>query len=443
MKKRLISIVLTVVILFVTMVFPESPLQQTTLAFPGDEITSDGYTYIDEPGFREYNENDPNQYLLFSTAQTTDWLASGTNYMVLSPIGTASGTASRNGYIHFSNANSNTTGIHYNVIQRDGGNGATPSADQTLVMDAWGVDRMVYFYTSDSDMNAEGGTGVFDGVVDDGSSWHYYYNLKFRFPFAVDLTKYTHLYFDFWISGGYTKGTAGQLNVALWDNASGSEVDGFEYNIPFNKLKLDDDGKVNTGHTYRLDLRTWTESINNNGTHYLNSVDGVTFRYMTPRADKTQYNTGSTPQIYFGKMVAYTETDNWHIGYKWKNSAGTEYTTTNNPETQQATMLAITGLKRWNQSTKVVFPMWADFDGYRIIGLPWGDQRTDVTDYTIHWLDRYHWRWKRHAASAASHMGSFSFPASPYSGGGGAHSIDIRRQQSQWLSDTTHGSFVG
>ena len=217
--------------------------------------------------------------------------------------------------------------------------------------------------------------------------------------------------------------------------------------MDFSKLKPDSDGKINTSHRIRWDLRNLSTGGSGFANLNINHIDTITFRYMTPTSDKTQYNSGKTPKIWFGKIVAYTEKDNFHPGFSWRNSAGVSYTegaNNNNPESQQATLMAMVGENRWNQTTKVVFPAWADFDGYRVIGLDWGDRSTSTNDYSYGCLDRYMWRWKRYEASNASHTGSISFPSSPVAaGGGGNKSTDIRRQQTQWLSDTTHGSFVG
>ncbi len=449
MKKQVLSLFLCVVMVFVAVVAPRTPLRQTAQAAEGDTVTlSDGYTYIVEPDYMSYDATHPNQYLLFTTDTVNNWYKYDT-YLQMSPHGTSSGAPSGNGYINFTNAAGGVTGIHYDVLKRDAsyGNGSLADESQKKIMDGWGVNKMCYFYTDDSDMNAAGGTGVFDGTVTGGGGWHYYYNLKFKFPSPVDLTKFTHVYFDYWITSGYVRGTPGQLNIAFWDNSGNSEVDGFEYNIDFSTLDPDDDGKVNTAHRAKLDLRIYgTTASLNNQTINLNSIDGVTFRYMTPTSNMSQYNSATTPRIYFGKMFAYIATDNWHPGFAWGEPNGTDYilgANTNSPEPQQATMVALVGQNRWNQNTKIVFPAWTDFDGYRVMTLAYGDRETSTTDYAYGFLDRYSWRWGRYGVTNASNTIGVSFPASPLTGGGGSQAVDIRYVATQWLSDTTHGSFIG
>ena len=157
MKKRLISIVLTVVILFVTMVFPESPLQQTALAFPGDEITTtlpDGtsYVYKEEPGFRAYDENDPQAMVLFSSSLIQNWApqdanGDGTyNYWNLSGnhCSATAMTEGTSGSVDYKAQNNtiNYTDLDYFVRYLSGDfstNGSVATPDQAVVMNNWGV----------------------------------------------------------------------------------------------------------------------------------------------------------------------------------------------------------------------------------------------------------------------------------------------------------------
>ena len=228
MKKRLISIVLTVVILFVTAVFPESPLQQTALAYPGDEITTtlpDGtsYVYKEEPGFHTYDATDPQAMVLFSSSRVYNyapqdpdgdgtynhWNFSGNR---CSATAMTEGTPGSVDY-KAQNNSINYTDLDYFVRYLSGDfstNGSVATPDQAVVMNNWGVTRMVGFQMVDPTP----GDGNFPGVGGD-SVYDYYFNVQINLNKYVDLTKYTHIYFDFWVSGAYEIRTPGLLNFVL------------------------------------------------------------------------------------------------------------------------------------------------------------------------------------------------------------------------------------
>ncbi len=454
MKKRLISIVLTIVILFVTVVAPRTPLRQTArAAFPGEEVTttlSDGssYVYKEEPGFYTYDATDPQAMVLFSSSRVYNYASQDPdgdgvrNYWHFNgnSCSATAMTEGTGGSVDYKAQNNsiNYADLDYFVryLPGDFSTSGTPASDdQALVMNNWGVTRMVGFQMVDPTPGDED----FPGTGGD-TTYDYYFNIQINLNKYVDLTKYTHIYFDFWVSGDYEIRTPGLLNFVLCDSAY-SKNDGFEYNVDMSKLKLDGDNP-RTGHTVQVDLRGWTKAFDNKMD--ISKINTVTFRYITPTSSKTQYNSGKTPLIWLGKIVAYTKTDNWHPGTVYYNADGSvNYSNNNNnPDPQQAQLMAVVGQQRWNTSTKILFPVWADFDGYRVIGLDFGDANASSIDYRTGWLDRYPWRWRRYNVTSAANTSNFSFPANAH-GGGGNYGWSIHRHQTQWLGDTTHGSFVG
>ena len=452
--KKILSLFLCVAILFAAIIFPESPFQKIVYAYPGDDVTMtlpDGsqYVYAEEPGYREYDETDPQAKLLFSTSRVNNWAPQDTNGDGVREYWNLSGnrctsdsvTGGVAGSIDFKAQNNsiNYGDLLYLPRYKSGDfstNGEVATPDQELVLNKWGVTRMLGFRMVDPTP----GDGNFPGVGGD-SVYDYYYNIQINLNTDVDLTKYTHIYMDYWLSGHYEIRTPGLLNIAFC-HSSVSKNDGLEYNINMAKLKTDG-GNPRTHHTVRIDLRSWTKSYDNKVD--ISKINCVTFRYMTPTSNKSQYNSGSTPLIYFGKMIAYTEEDHWHPGMAWRDANGTTYTettSTNCPDKQQATMVSLVGQNRWNTTTKLVFPMWVDYDGYRVVGLDFGDAATGNGDYRIGFLDRWPWRWGRYTVTTASDYGNVNFPAHA-NGGGGNYSTDIRRVYTPWLSDTTHATFTG
>ena len=454
MPKRILSAFLSFIFVCLAVVWPNSPLEQTvSAAFAGETVTktlSDGssYTYVEEPGFKEYNPNDPNAMVLFSSSTIKDWVPKasdsdgvendywsfGTNHVSAGAIGTGTG-----GDINFTaQGNNNYANLKYFVRYKSGDpytNGSVATDDQLLVLNTWGVTRMLGVQMVDPTP----GDGSFPGVGSD--NYDYYYNFQVYFNRSVDLTKFTHLYFDFWVSSDYTIRTPGQINLALV-NRNVSYNDGFEYNIDMSKLKLDGDNP-RTGHTYRMDLRSYSTTTVNGKTISMSDINGFSIRYMTPTSDKTQYNSGKTPLIWFGRLIAYTEVDNFHPATHWYNGSNVEYTSSTMPEKNQSDLFVFTGAQNWNASTTVFVPMWFGGKGSRIMQLEWGGRTTSDVDYYVNALDLGMWRWRRRDITSAGYTGTVTdFPAKPLFGGGGSLALSVKRHGSQYLSDTTHGSFV-
>ncbi len=426
--KRILSFVLSFVLVVTAVTCFKNNLfvQIVQAANPGESVTSNGYTYIQEPPYMHYDSTDPNQMQLFSTARITNYAASGTDYHHLTgaaaSAGEFGGTGNIGGSFLFESGAGNTSNCNYSVIKTTSdsqANGNAATASETTFMNNWGITRMARFQTT-----AKAGIAEASGTC-------YYFNLIYQFDRNVDISNMTHLYLDFWVSDTYTKGTDGKLNVALWDDAYNSKLDGFEFNIDFSKLQLDD-GNPCTGHRYYLDLRDFAQTNTQYGTTInLNSINGVTLRY-TSSSSSTQYtSTGKSPTIYVGKMIAFRRTDNLQLGYSFSDSG---------KDPNQGFMYALTGYQRYNDDIVVHYPLWiGKSSNGGVVGLPVGDKTNTGVDYHVGGFDLASWRWRRNNMSATgSTIELKSFPTNyTYSTGGGNQGLAVTRNNTKYI--TAHG----
>ncbi|MBR4869092.1 MAG: hypothetical protein IKU10_08035, partial [Clostridia bacterium] len=187
--KRILSFVLSLVILVTAVTyFKNSPFMQTAhAAHPGESVTSNGYTYIHEPAYQLYNESDPNQILLYTTAYVQDWAASGTSVHLpgtKTTRGAIGGTGDLNGNFFFSSGKSNYNNISYGVVKTDADtlrNGTVGTSDEQAFLKNWSLTRMLWVQTSSQD------------GINNASGTCYYWNLICKFASAIDLSKMTHL----------------------------------------------------------------------------------------------------------------------------------------------------------------------------------------------------------------------------------------------------------
>ena len=433
MLKRTSSFLLSLVIMFTGVLYFKhiSIVPVVQAANPGESVTSNGYTYIHEPAYQYYDANDPNQILLYTTANLQNWAASGTSVHLPGTATTRGGIGtsgqSINGNFFFSSGKNNYNNISYGVVKTDTdtlANGTVGTTAEQTFMKNWGLTRMAWFKTS-----AKDGINVASGTC-------YYWNLICKFNSAIDLSKMTHLYLDFWISSDYNKSVDGKLNVALWDNAYNSEVDGFEFNIDFAKLRLDGDNP-RTGHSYYLDLREFSQTNTQYGTTInLTSIDGVTLRSMSSSSSTQYTSTGKSPTIWIGKMIAMRRTDNLQF---WSSYGDTS------KDPNQGGMFSLVGYQRYNNDIMVHFPTWLTKKAEcAVIGLPVGDRTNTGVDYYYNALDRSCWRWRRADASAAStNQALKAFPNTYlYSTGGGNQSLPLTRNNSKYITAHALGQYT-
>ncbi len=424
--------------LFTALVYTDTPLvEQVYAAHPGETVTSNGYTYIQEMGHQTYNTADPESILLFDTAHVANW-ASYTSYWDMTSIGTSYTTpgAAPQGRINYQTDAGTITGLNYRVLRHssDGatsGDTATAGSVEEKMLTNWNRTRMAAFWSTTASTASD-------------STYHYWYILNMKFNSNVDLSKMTHLYFDFWVSSNYAKGRKGMINIALWDDATGSIADGIEFDIDMSKLALDD-GTPNTGHTYLLELRDKSTATINGKTCNINSINGVTFRYQTPKSDLTQYNTGSSPIIYYGKMFAFNRKDNLHPGNElfFSNaSTTTAYTTSNIPDKNQGGIYSFVGAHRWNKSTVIYYPVWVGQSNMRIVGLDYGDRSSSTTDYYINACDNFFWRWRREGYTSAATNKTISFPSDPLNGSGGNTVLRANRNNTKYITANAQKSIT-
>ncbi len=418
--KRILSFVLSLVLVVTAVTCFKSDLfVQNVQAYPGQVVNG----VYEELGFREYDATDPNSMLLYDTrhisgwAGSTEWHFPGTGTSREAP---GAGTGNNgNFYFNYGDTSATVPSSSFTVPAINVTPGHTPTADQTSMMNAWKTNKMLGIWNPDKN------------EVSTGGSWHYWYDFQVFFNTSYDLRKFTHVYFEFWLEGNYTKGTPGQLNVAFWTSGV-SSVDGFEYDIDFTKLKSDANGKINTGHIMRLDLRAHSDTVSNGGTHKLSSIGGMTIRYMSPTANIGSYANGS-PHIYFTKAIAYTEIDNYQPNIVFSNGSGSAYTS----YTDQNALVAFAGQSRWNTSTIITIPGWVSIRQPFIIGMDYG-ATSGSTSYGWNALDRISWRYKRNLDSTnetTDHF--FKFPNDPNAGGGGAGSQQFDRKNNKYITSHT------
>ena len=303
--KRMASVFLCCVLLFVTIASTPGPLVPTARAAYIAIGTDNYYTLAVKKTYDPYS---PTDFLLFSTEHINGWDASLSSYpneTFLTSGGASAGAPGSDNNCHFYYNNGQGKGAGtpkgYNVVKKSAdispsGAGGVATSDQLSVLNYFGADKMLGIWTADSSNTQDGSDG-----------WTYWYDLKIIFNHPIDFTKFTHIYFEFWVSKYYEAGRPGQLNIAFWSPGSGSERDGYEVDIDFTKLKRDSNGDPCTGHRYQIDLRDWGATSSNGDSHQKTSIGGITFRYMCKTTDKSKYTDGHAPLIYYGKMIAHTK----------------------------------------------------------------------------------------------------------------------------------------
>ena len=384
--------------------------------------------YYEELGWREYDDTDPNGMLLYDTRYIEGWAHTSdakTKFHIPGSGTSRAATTSGDGghfYFNYGDTSATVPSNSFNVPAIGVSPGQDPSDAQKGVMNIWGTNRMLGVWNPDKN------------EISTGGSWNYWYDLKVVFNGTYDFRKFTHVYLEFWLEGTYTKGTPGQLNVAFWSSGT-NEVDGFEYNIDFTKLRNDTDtNQPNTGHIMRLDLRGQPDTSTNGGTQKLSAIKGMTFRYMSPTANIGSYANGS-PHIYFTKAIAYTEVDNYQPQVIFANGSSL-YTT----QTDQQALVAICGQSRWNTSTIVTIPGWVGIRKPYIIGMDYGATGNSSSSYGWNALDRLSWRYRRDLDTSnetTDHF--FAFPKDSNAGGGGAGAEQFNRKNGKYI--TSHVNY--
>ncbi|MBR6548532.1 MAG: hypothetical protein IKT68_03215 [Clostridia bacterium] len=287
---------------------------------------------------------------------------------------------------------------------------SSATAAQKALLDAW----------SNARGTGTGGIGAAYMLSGSVASNGWGYTAEITWPNAINLSVLSHFYMQFWIVSlgslstyqSNLSNTDGYLTFNLIGTDSPHSQDGWNFTVPINQLAADSDGKVNTAHYYTFPI---SGAAGKYGT--LNSVKKMCIRY-----NSKGNGSGNSPDIILGKFMMEVPTDNVQTGLSYKDANGNNYTASNAPDPQQITSYRIVGKDTANSVCGVRYPMFIGGKSTFVVALRWGNYSIDLPFF---WA----WRYKANRSQTSTMVVQQS---------GGAYGCECRRNNTKYLSSTTH-----
>lgn len=286
------------------------------------------------------------------------------------------------------------------------------------------------------------------------------YTIKIPLGKHVDLTAYTHLYFNFWMSSyHYTNvngsnkilpNTPGRLQLNLADSdRTNSPTDGINTTFNVGSFPADQDGLINHGISLRTPLYVYgytqksngfaikkprtrvldDAKDNGNGTNFvttIGAIDTVVIRFYVETAHE---EITAAPTLYLGRIWAQCETDTIQPGspvpntYEPEQYSFIQYT----PPTHDP-IVNYNGTKH-NQPV-IMADNYANPRNIYIRGLSYGDHRFSVPYMS--------WPWRFDCGKPLN-----TYFSQSVLGGGGNTSAGWTRKTGKWLSHNSYQRFGG